>query len=71
MTFDDRFDYNEQRFVTLVFLKEGAVSVVHTESRPAQIRLQREIFHAITDLVKSCVVAYTDSEARAWKAQLQ
>lgn len=33
MTFeDDRFDYDEQRFVTLGFLKEVAVSVVHTET---------------------------------------
>lgn len=29
---DDRFSYNEQRFVTLGLLKGVAVSIVHTES---------------------------------------
>jgi len=29
---DDRFDYSEQRFVTLGFLGGVAVSVVHTET---------------------------------------
>ena len=29
---DDRFDYSEQRFFTLVILDEFVVSIVHTES---------------------------------------
>ena len=29
---DDRFDYSEQRFVTLGILDEFVVSIVHTES---------------------------------------
>ena len=29
---DDRFHYDEQRFVTLGFLSDVAVSIVHTES---------------------------------------
>jgi uncharacterized protein len=29
---DDRFDYDEQRFVTLGFLGDLAVSIVHTET---------------------------------------
>jgi len=29
---DDRFDYSEQRFVTVGFLKGVPVSIVHTES---------------------------------------
>lgn len=33
---DDRFDYTEQRFVTLGFLDGVAVSLVHTET-PARI----------------------------------
>jgi uncharacterized DUF497 family protein len=32
---DDRFDYGEQRFVTLGFLGGIAVSIVHTETRSA------------------------------------
>ena len=35
---DDRFDYAEQRFVTLGFLGGIAVSLVHTES-PTLIRI--------------------------------
>jgi uncharacterized DUF497 family protein len=35
---DDRFDYAEQRFVTLGVLEGVAVSVVHTET-PRQIRV--------------------------------
>jgi uncharacterized DUF497 family protein len=30
---DDRFDYVEERFVTLGLLREIVVSIVHTESR--------------------------------------
>jgi uncharacterized protein len=30
---DDRFEYDEQRFVTLGFLGDLAVSIVHTEAR--------------------------------------
>jgi uncharacterized protein len=30
---DDRFDYDEQRFVTLGFLGDLTVSIVHTETR--------------------------------------
>ena len=30
---DDRFNYDEQRFVTLGFLKGVPVSIVHTETR--------------------------------------
>jgi uncharacterized protein len=29
---DDRFEYEEQRFVTLGFLNGAAVSIVHTET---------------------------------------
>lgn len=29
---DDRFNYDEQRFVTLGFLSDVAVSIVHTET---------------------------------------
>ena len=29
---DDRFDYDERRYVTLGFLSDVAVSIVHTES---------------------------------------
>jgi uncharacterized DUF497 family protein len=35
---DDRFDYSEQRFVTLGILDELVVSIVHTET-PRQIRI--------------------------------
>jgi len=35
---DDRFNYGEQRFVTLELLKGIAVSIVHTET-PEQIRI--------------------------------
>ncbi|MGH7963122.1 MAG: BrnT family toxin [Candidatus Binatia bacterium] len=35
---DDRFAYEEQRFVTLGFLHGVAVSIVHTET-PEQIRI--------------------------------
>ena len=35
---DDRFNYDEQRFVTLGFLGDLAVSIVHTET-PARIRV--------------------------------
>jgi uncharacterized DUF497 family protein len=35
---DDRFDYSEQRFVTLGVLKGVVVSIVHTET-PRQIRI--------------------------------
>jgi uncharacterized DUF497 family protein len=35
---DDRFDYDEQRFVTLGFLGDLAVSILHTET-PATIRV--------------------------------
>lgn len=35
---DDRFDYSEQRFVTLGLLDELVVSIVHTES-PRLIRV--------------------------------
>jgi uncharacterized DUF497 family protein len=35
---DDRFDYSEQRFVTLGVLEGVVVSVVHTET-PRQIRI--------------------------------
>jgi uncharacterized DUF497 family protein len=35
---DDRFDYDEQRFVTLGFLGDLAVSIVHTET-PTIIRV--------------------------------
>ena len=35
---DDRFDYGEQRFVTLGFLKGMPVSIVHTETE-TQIHL--------------------------------
>jgi hypothetical protein len=35
---DDRFNYGEQRFVTLGLLKGTAVSIVHTET-PEQIRI--------------------------------
>ncbi len=35
---DDRFDYDEQRFVTLGFLGDLAVSIVHTET-PIAIRV--------------------------------
>ena len=35
---DDRFDYPEQRFVTLGLLGQIAVSIVHTESR-TEIRI--------------------------------
>lgn len=55
---DDRFDYDEQRFVTLGFLGGVAVSLVHTET-PKVIRVisfrratQREeaiLFHSLED----------------------
>ena len=35
---DDRFDYSEQRFVTLGLLEEVVVSIVHTET-PRLIRV--------------------------------
>ena len=35
---DDRFDYSEQRFVTLGVLEGMVVSIVHTET-PRQIRV--------------------------------
>jgi uncharacterized DUF497 family protein len=35
---DDRFDYSEQRFVTLGLLEEVVVSIVHTET-PRLIRI--------------------------------
>jgi uncharacterized DUF497 family protein len=35
---DDRFDYSEQRFVTLGVLEGVVVSIVHTET-PRQIRI--------------------------------
>lgn len=35
---DDRFDYSEQRFVTLGILEGLVVSIVHTET-PRQIRI--------------------------------
>jgi len=35
---DDRFDYDERRYVTLGFLSDVALSIVHTET-PAQIHL--------------------------------
>jgi uncharacterized DUF497 family protein len=35
---DDRFDYSEQRFVTLGLLEGLIVSIVHTEA-PRQIRI--------------------------------
>jgi len=35
---DDRFDYSEQRFVTLGILDEFVVSIVHTET-PRVIRI--------------------------------
>ena len=35
---DDRFDYSEQRFVTLGFLEGVPVSIVHTET-PHRIRI--------------------------------
>jgi len=35
---DDRFDYGEQRFVTLGLLRGIAVSIVHTETEK-QIRI--------------------------------
>ena len=35
---DDRFDYSEQRFVTLGLLKDVVVSLVHTET-PRLIRI--------------------------------
>jgi uncharacterized protein len=35
---DDRFDYSEQRFVTLGVLEGVVVSIVHTET-PRQIRV--------------------------------
>ena len=35
---DDRFDYREQRFVTLGFLNGVAVAMVHTET-PTMIRV--------------------------------
>jgi uncharacterized protein len=35
---DGRFAYSEQRFVTLGFLGESAVSIIHTES-PQAIRI--------------------------------
>lgn len=35
---DDRFHYQEQRFVTLGFLNAMAVAMVHTET-PTQIRI--------------------------------
>lgn len=35
---DDRFDYSEQRFVTLGILEELIVSIVHTET-PREIRI--------------------------------
>jgi uncharacterized protein (DUF4415 family) len=34
---DDRFDYGEQRFVTLGFLGDVAVSIVHTETLSASM----------------------------------
>jgi uncharacterized DUF497 family protein len=35
---DDRFDYSEQRFVTLGILEELVVSIVHTET-PRETRI--------------------------------
>ena len=35
---DDRFDYTEQRFVSLGFLADVAVSIVHTET-PGRIHV--------------------------------
>ena len=35
---DDRFDYSEQRFVTLGLLEDVVVSIVHTET-PRLIRI--------------------------------
>jgi uncharacterized protein len=55
---DDRFDYGEQRFVTLGFLAGIAVSLVHTETqheihiisfRKATAREEEILFRSIQD----------------------
>ena len=55
---DDRFQYNEQRFVTLGLLKGVPVSIVHTETadqihiisfRKATKREQKIFFESIQD----------------------
>ena len=55
---DDRFDYREQRFVTLGFLAGIAVSLVHTETqheihiisfRKATAREEEILFRSIQD----------------------
>ena len=55
---DDRFDYGEQRFVTLGFLAGIAVSLVHTETqheihiisfRKATTREEEILFRSIQD----------------------
>ena len=55
---DDRFDYKEQRFVTLGFLAGTAVSIIHTETsheihiisfRKATRREEEILFRSIQD----------------------
>jgi uncharacterized DUF497 family protein len=55
---DDRFDYPERRFMTIGFLRDTAVSLIHTESsdhihvisfRKATRREEALIFEALRD----------------------
>jgi uncharacterized DUF497 family protein len=52
---DDRFQYNEQRFVTLGFLDGVAVSIVHTETPECihVISFRKATRHEEVFLVKS------------------
>ena len=49
---DDRFEYGERRYVTLGFLSDVTVSMVHTES-PARIHVR--IFGYRERRISSCV----------------
>jgi uncharacterized protein len=52
---DDRFDYSEQRFVTLGILDEFVVSIVHTETSRVirNISLRKATKHEQTIFFKS------------------
>jgi hypothetical protein len=67
MTFeDDRFDYGEQRFVTLGFLREVAVSVVHTETE-SEIREKAGFFMKVSKTNWKRVRGMKDSQIRITK----